>query len=160
MTSTGYSSPRKYKPSDKSEVIALFRLNTPKYFAPEEENELILYLDHFSQNYFILEWEGKIIGCGGINLADDLTSARISWDFLHPDHQGKGFGRVLLQFRIEKIKEYKTMKTITVRTSQMAYLFYEKSGFVLAETIKDYWASGFDLYRMEYKISEPSQNSA
>lgn len=153
MTSPGYSDPRKYNPSDKTEVILLFRLNTPKYFAAEEEKELMVYLDQFSQHYFIIEWEGKIIGCGGINLSEDLTAGRISWDFLHPDHQGKGLGNLLLRFRIEKIKEYKTMKTITVRTSQMAYPFYEKAGFVLKETIKDYWAPGFDLYHMEYKIT-------
>ncbi|MDZ4709186.1 MAG: GNAT family N-acetyltransferase, partial [Saprospiraceae bacterium] len=153
MTSTGYFNPRKYNPSDKTEVISVFRHNTPQYFAPEEEKELIAYLDQFSQHYFILEWEGKIIGCGGINLSEDLTTARISWDFIHPDHQAKGLGSALLQFRIEKIKEFKTMRTITVRTSQMAYLFYEKAGFVLVETIKDYWAPGFDLYRMEYTIS-------
>jgi GNAT superfamily N-acetyltransferase len=134
------------------EVISLFRLNTPAYFAVEEEKELSNYLDHFSQHYYIIEWDGNIIGCGGINLSGDLTNARISWDFFHPDHQGKGQGNRLLKFRIEKIKEFKSIKTITVRTSQLAYPFYEKAGFVLKETIKDYWARGFDLYRMEYKI--------
>jgi len=152
MTSTGYSSPRKYKPSDKSEVISLFRLNTPTFFSPEEEEELIIYLDQFSQHYFILEWQGNIIGCGGINLSTDLTGARISWDFFHPDHQGKGLGTTLLNFRLERIKEFKTVKTITVRTSQLAYLFYEKRGFSLKEIIKDFWATGFDMYRMEYNI--------
>lgn len=132
----------------------MFRLNTPKYFAPEEENELIVYLDQFSQHYYILEWQDKMVGCGGINFSEDFSAARISWDFIHPDHHGKGLGTVLLDFRMEKIKEFKTVNTITVRTSQLAYLFYEKAGFTLKETSKDFWAPGFDMYRMEYKISK------
>ena len=39
---------------------------------------------------------------------------------------------------------------ITVRTSQLAFGFYEKRGFELKGIEKDYWAEGFDLYRMEY----------
>ena len=40
---------------------------------------------------------------------------------------------------------------ITVRSSQVAYKFYEKQGFVLNEIKKNYWAEGFDMYSMEYK---------
>ncbi|MDQ3191018.1 MAG: GNAT family N-acetyltransferase, partial [Bacteroidota bacterium] len=73
-----------------------------------------------------------------------------SWDILDPNYQNKGLGSLLLKFRIEKLKEFKSLKRITVRTSQFAYKFYEKNGFELKEIIKDYWAIGFDLYNMNY----------
>jgi len=145
--------PRKYNRSDKDRMINLFRLNTPRYFSTSEEAALIYYLDRFAEHYYVIEENEKLIGGGGINFSEDLTLARISWDILDPEHQGKGKGSSLLQFRMEKIREIKTVKQITVRTSQLVFKFYEKAGFILQETIKDYWAPGFDLYRMEYIIS-------
>jgi hypothetical protein len=40
-----------------------------------------------------------------------------------------------------------------VRTSQVAYQFYQKAGFDLEKIEKDFWAKGFDLYQMKFKNS-------
>ena len=55
-----------------------------------------------------------------------------------------------MRYRIEKIKSINGIQKITVRTSQLAYKFYEKQGFTLKEIRKDYWAKGYDMYSMEY----------
>jgi len=60
-------------------------------------------------------------------------------------------GTKLLNYRIDKLNSFESIQKITVRTSQVAYKFYEKQGFKLFEIKKDYWAEGFDLYNMEYK---------
>jgi len=98
----------------------------------------------------LCEEDGKIVGCGGINLADERTTGKISWDILHPEYQGRSLGTRLLRFRIEKLGSLGGIRRITVRTSQLAFGFYRKQGFVLKEVKKDYWAEGFDLYAMEY----------
>jgi ribosomal protein S18 acetylase RimI-like enzyme len=41
---------------------------------------------------------------------------------------------------------------IIVRTSQLAYKFYQKVGFELEKTEKDFWAKGFDLYQMKMNL--------
>lgn len=143
---------RTYNTSDKVRVIELFRLNTPAYFSPNEEKDLVFYLENELEAYYLLEHENVVVGCGGINFSDNKERAIISWDFIHPDMQGKGFGTALLRYRIEQIKNIHSVKIITVRTSQMAFKFYEKSGFVLKEIVKDYWDKGFDLYRMAKDI--------
>jgi [ribosomal protein S18]-alanine N-acetyltransferase len=61
---------------------------------------------------------------------------------------------LLTKYRIEKIKEYDSVKLISVRTSQLTFKFYKKFGFNIKEIIKNYWADGFDLYSMEYVIKE------
>ena len=38
-----------------------------------------------------------------------------------------------------------------LRTTQLAFQFYEKMGFELDKTKKDFWAKGFDLYQMKMK---------
>lgn len=142
---------REYEPTDKDAVINLIRLNIPKYFAPTEETDLNYYLDHERELYYVLLFDGQIVGCGGINFEDNKTTGKINWDILHPQYQGKSLGSQLLKYRIEKIKVIDSIQKITVRTSQLAYKFYEKQGFELNEVKEDYWAKGFDLYRMEYK---------
>ncbi len=140
---------RFYHPNDQTELLQLLTLNTPKYFSPEERDDLVDYLNHHIEQYFVLELHGKIVGAGGINFSEDRRIGKISWDLFHPAYQGKGLGSQLTRFRIELLQNLEHIETISVRTSQVAYLFYQKMGFVLLEILPDYWAKGFDLYRME-----------
>ncbi|RTY89122.1 GNAT family N-acetyltransferase [Flavobacterium sp. GT3R68] len=142
---------REYKPSDKSRIMELLKLNTPEYFAPAEEQDLMDYLNNHLENYYVVEENGFIVGCGGFNRSDDPEIVRISWDIINPESQGKGVGTALTKFRIQKIKELKNIKAIVVRTTQLVYPFYEKLGFKLKSVEKDYWAPGFDLYYMDQK---------
>jgi ribosomal protein S18 acetylase RimI-like enzyme len=143
---------RKYTSTDRENVINLLRLNTPDYFSPAEEKDLFYYLDNHLENYFVIEVKNQLLGCGGFNSSDKPEMVRLSWDIIHPQSQGKGLGRALTKFRIERIRGIEGVKIISVRTSQFVYKFYEKLGFELKETIKYYWAQGFDMYRMELII--------
>lgn len=148
---TNLISIREYETKDKNEIINLIRLNTPEFFAADEEKDLIQYLETERDLYYVLLYNGKIVGCGGINFTENKTIGKISWDIFHPNYQGKSLGTKLLKHRINILSSIDSIQKITVRTSQVAYKFYEKQGFALFETIKDYWAEGFDLYNMEYK---------
>lgn len=139
-----------YSVFHKVPILELFHLNSPKYFAPYEEKDLLHYLEQEREDYFVIEVDSEIVGCGGINYSEDKKIAKISWDIMHPDFHGKGLGSELLRFRLEKIKGNKTVEQIIVRTSQLAFRFYEKNGFKLVEIQENYWAEGFDLYLMIY----------
>ena len=139
---------RVYNPSHRETILQLFRLNTPRYFSISEENDLNDYLENHAGHFFIVESGGVVVGCGGYNLFPEHADARISWDIFHPDYQGRGLGSALLRYRVDRLKAIPGLKTITVRTSQLVYPFYKKFGFELKEVVKDYWAEGFDLYRM------------
>lgn len=144
---------RKYKDSDKDSLLELLKLNTPTYFAPEEREDLIDYLANHIEYYYVVEVDGKILGCGGFNLTEDRKTAKISWDIIHPDSQGKGVGSALTKFRIQRIKEIEGIQTVSVRTSQLVFKFYEKFGLELKEKVKDFWAEGLDMYRLECDIN-------
>jgi ribosomal protein S18 acetylase RimI-like enzyme len=143
---------RAYTSEDKEKLVALLRLNTPQYFHREEEEDFIYYLEQHAQNYFVVEDTNTIIGSGGINYLADNREARISWDIVHPDYQGKGIGRLLTQFRMDLIKTNPEVDVIVVRTTQLVYKFYERMGFILERTEKDFWAKGFDLYQMKIPL--------
>ena len=128
----------------------LIGLNTPRFFAKEEADDLSRYLDKEIELYYVLSVDKKIVGCGGINFAENKTVGKISWDIIHPDFQGRSLGTLLLKHRLEVLQSIESVRKITVRTSQVAYKFYEKQGFILHEIKKDYWAESFDMYYMEY----------
>lgn len=140
---------RKFQNSDTPRLLELLRLNTPEYFSESEENDLVYYLENEIEHYFVLLVDDVILGCGGFNLSEDQQTGKISWDIFHPKSQGKGLGTALTNYRIERMKEIESIKKISVRTSQLVYPFYAKFGLELKEVVKDYWAPGFDLYRLE-----------
>lgn len=145
---------RPYKTTDIDDVISLLRLNTPKFFAADEEVDLVNYLESKRELYYVLLYDQKIVGCGGINFADNKTTGIISWDIFHPDYQGKSLGTHLLKHRLDELNTIDDIQKIIVRTSQIAYGFYEKQGFEILEIVKDYWAVGFDMYLMKFKYLE------
>ncbi|TXE07364.1 GNAT family N-acetyltransferase [Gelidibacter salicanalis] len=140
---------RNYSTEDKSKIIALLIQNTPEYFDPAEEQDLSDYLDTKVEDYFVYEEHSKILGAGGINYILGDHEARISWDMVAPETQGKGIGKALLHHRIKHINRQPNIQLISVRTSQLAYKFYEKFGFELVYVEKEYWAKNFDLYQLE-----------
>ncbi|MCA1750639.1 MAG: GNAT family N-acetyltransferase [Cryomorphaceae bacterium] len=140
---------RDYSPADKEALINLLRLNTPEYFAAAEEADFRHYLDFERELYYTLLLDGEIAGCGGLNFEDGGTTGIISWDIIHPAHQGKVLGARLVQHRLKKLKSIEGVQKVVVRTSQLTHKFYQKQGFRLIEIVKDHWAEGFDMYRME-----------
>ncbi|MDO5616662.1 MAG: GNAT family N-acetyltransferase [Cruoricaptor ignavus] len=141
---------REINKNDSEKLLNLLKLNVPKYFADSEIQDFENYLKDEIEYYFIVEIDDKIIGSGGINLEKENKIAKISWDIIAPEYQGKGIGKQLLNHRINFIKNHFPTFKIIVRTSQIVYKFYWKNGFKLIEKHKDYWTKGFDMYKMEY----------
>lgn len=145
---------REYNKADERKLLELLDLNTPKYFHPSEKEDFQNYLNNEVEDYYVLEYNNEIVGCGGINYFINNNEARISWDVIHPDYQGKGFGIRLLRYRLDKISCYQGINLIVVRTTQCAFQFYEKVGFNIVKFEKDFWVDGFDLYQMELSIAK------
>ena len=143
---------RSYNKNDQKEIIDIFLKNTPQFFALAELKDLEYYLNNEIEYYYVIEFENRIIGSGGINFPDSLMIARLSWDIINPDFQGLGFGQKLLKHRIDIIKKLNTANQVEVRTSQFDYKFYEKMGFNIIFTETDYWAKGIDLVYMSKNI--------
>ncbi len=142
---------RRYISKDKEAVIRLLDLNTPMFFDEIEKEDLKKYLEDEIEDYFVAEENSEILGAGGINYFPDEKTARISWDMIKPNSQGKGIGRKLTEHRIKHLNKNDEIDLLVVRTTQLTYKFYEKMGFKLTKIEKDFWAEGFDLYQMEQK---------
>ena len=135
---------------NKNRLLELLQLNTPKFFASAEAKDFDAYLDHSAEAYFTVEENGLIVGCGGINYGfDEGKSARLSWDIIHPEKQGMGYGSALVKHRLKEITNDKAVKRVVVRTTPEQAKFYEKFRFKQKHVKKDYWSPGYDLCEME-----------
>lgn len=142
---------RDYTPADKLDVLEVMSKNIPEYFAPSERKDLENYLEREIERYFVCELAKNIVGAGGINFRPDEHRAVISWDFIDPALQGKGLGSELSRYRLDVLRRREDVRKVIVRTTQMAWKFYERHGFELQFIETDYWERGFDLYFMELK---------
>ncbi len=141
---------RLYREEDKISLLAILQQLVPTYFASNEVDDFKTYLDIHREYYFVVEDIRNVIAGGGLNILPEQQICRLSWDFVHPDHSGKGLGRRLVEHRLKYIIDNKFFQKVEVRTSQMAYKFYEKMGFERISEKKDYWALGYDLIHMIY----------
>lgn len=145
---------RAYTKRDETAVLIAFRSNIPKYFDALEEKELSQYLEDYPNDYYVLEKDGLVIGAGGIYYEKEYKdAANLAWGFIHADWHKKGYGRALVQYRMDILHNNEKIKRVGVKTSQHTYVFYEKNGFKLIDIKKDYWAPGIDFYLMEKEIA-------
>ena len=66
---------RDYQVEDLPAMLELIRLNTPTYFDTSEEKLLADYLQERTNNYFVIEVDGNIIGGGGIDFEKDRSAS-------------------------------------------------------------------------------------
>ena len=144
---------RAYRIEDLEAVVAIFRSNIPKYFTPAEEAGLYEFLDGYSEDYYVVEVGGEVVGAGGIAL-NELESPTVSlcWGMVHRDHLGTGLGRNLTEFRIKYAREKYGDVPLTIGTSQHTQGFYEKFGFRLTEYEKDGYGPGIDTCKMRLEF--------
>lgn len=140
-----------YTPNNKQSLIEIFNLNVPLYFAPHELDEFLSYLKVKSETYLCIYHDNKIVGGVGYDYKEEDKSGRINWIFVHPDFKGYGLGKEAVEFCIAKLQNDVRVQMLVVRTSQLAYKFFECFNYKLVKTEKDYWATGLDLYLMERK---------
>lgn len=96
--------------------------------------------------YFVVkkEDENKIIGATGwyTRITDDKNTIWLGWYCLSQEERGKGFGRKILEWTMDKAREkgYTKMKlyTSTDPNEATAQILYEKLGFeIVDEELKE-----------------------
>lgn len=139
-----------YHPDMKDRCIAIFKSNQPLYFVDEELKLFIDFLDHdIENNYYVIEYNGEIQGCGGIFFDYSSKEAGLSWGMVHSDYHKKGIGKALTIFRLELMKQQFPGAVFKIDTSQHTAGFYEKRGFRILQIIPDGYAKGLDKYIMK-----------
>ena len=138
---------RPYQPSDKSGLLKVFYLNTPKYFDKSEVDDFEEYLEHNADSYLTIEMNNSIVGGTGYYINDN--SGRITWIFFDPNFSGQGLGKQSVEYCLNLLGKDERVEIFIVTTSQLAYKFFEKFDYRIIRIEKNYWGDGLDLYEME-----------
>ncbi len=146
---------RSYQSKDKEKCLELFRSNLPKFFASYEEAEFTNFLDENRDNYFVLERDDMLIGCGGYGIKG--TTAYLVWGMVHNTQHGTGVGKRLLLERLGLITRHREIREIVVDTSQHTYGFFEKLGFSVTKVTTNGYGENLHRYDMKLSLDEGSR---
>lgn len=146
---------RPYRKADKPACLALFESNTPPFFDPSERPLFDVFLDEPEGAYFVLEQEGRLLGCGGfiIDPPADAPVARFSWGMVDRSSHGDGLGRALTEHRLAEIRRIGGIASACLATTPMIAPFFAHMGFVQGKVIEDGFAQGLDKVEMRMEIN-------
>lgn len=130
--------------------LEMFKRNIPDYFHESETEDFIKYLESFADGqYWVCEKNGKTIGAGGIRVVGDV--GRLVYGFIDPDYHRQGFGRELLNFRLQKLAEIFEVKTIKIDTTPQSSGFFKNCGFTEDRIIQNGISDGLDMVDMSLR---------
>lgn len=144
---------REYTPQDKTACLELFDSNLEPYFKPEERSDFSSFLDRKVGDYFVVENEGEIVGCGGIALRPEIGEGNLTWGMINRQKHRQGIGGFLTEARLERLRQIPGLKTVAIQTSQHTAAFYARYGFEVREIIPDGFGPGLDNYKMTLEIT-------
>lgn len=144
---------RPFEESDTAACLELFDSNVGLYFAPEEREEFSLFLKLPSCVYWVMERDGKTVGCGGYYIVPETRESGLCWGMVAKSLHGKGLGMRLLLERLNRIVGHTEVNSINLDTSQHTFGFFEKLGFATEKiTPNGYWP-GLDRYDMRLDLN-------
>jgi predicted GNAT family N-acyltransferase len=150
---------RPYLAEDRIACIQIFKSNSPQYFDNSEltdfelwlngqDQKILAYRNSKVEQYFVIEEENKVVGCGGYYIITDTLIANMAWGMIDHSWHKQGLGHQLFKFRIDEIKKAHPNHSISLNTSQHTFPFFERFGFKVTKITKDGFANGMDKYEM------------
>lgn len=142
---------RPYAAADRARCLAMFQANMPTYFAPHEQAEFDQFLAQTTDDYFVVEHDGQILGCGGFYTAGE--GGGLCWGMVDPAWHGRHVGWMLLITRLKQLCE-RGVGSVRLDTSQHTHGFFAKAGFVITSITRDGYAPGLHRYDMVLALDE------
>jgi predicted GNAT family N-acyltransferase len=153
---------RPYNKKDKESCLAAFKSNVPTYFTEEEIGDFENFLERIEDvgvnnniktHYFVVEYNQRVVGCGGFGDKDGKEIISLAWGLIRNEFHNKGYGKALLVYRLEQIKQLYPELPLVLDTTQYSHSFFEKYGFYTTKITNDYYSKGLHRYDMILKAT-------
>ncbi|HEY3838335.1 MAG TPA: GNAT family N-acetyltransferase [Bryobacteraceae bacterium] len=119
---------RPYSDADRDACGALADRDFPARDRPAFET----FLASPGGPFFVMEHEGRVVGCGGYVMEAEDSLATLVWGMIRPEVRRQGLGRYLLMYCLREIGKAGGIDRVRVETSKDVAGFYERQGFRVA----------------------------
>jgi N-acetylglutamate synthase-like GNAT family acetyltransferase len=120
---------REYQADDLEACLEIYRSNMPDFFAPEGLALFTEFLELGTSYYLVIEHDGDIVGCGGLELVGDSDAATLVHGMIHSEYHRRGFGATLLAARLALLEVEDRPVDVWAQTSVTSMPFYGYFGF-------------------------------
>ena len=119
---------------DKKQFLSLLLL------ADEQEDMIDRYIE--KGTVYVLDDDGVKCQCVVTNEGNGILE--IKNIATKPEHQGKGYGKKLIDFLIMNYRETYSVLQVGTGDSPLTVPFYEKCGFIRSHSIKNFFTDYYD----------------
>lgn len=119
---------------DKKQFLSLLLL------ADEQEDMIDRYIE--KGTVYVLDDDG--VKCQCVVTDEGNGILEIKNIATKPEHQGKGYGKKLIDFLIMNYRETYSVLQVGTGDSQLTVPFYEKCGFIRSHSIKNFFTDYYD----------------
>ncbi len=118
------------------------------FLADEQEDMIDRYLEKGTM--YVLDDNGVKAECVVTDEADGILEIKnIATD---PNHQGKGYGKTLVDFIVGKYSGQYAVLQVGTGDSPLTVPFYEKCGFKRSHILKNFFIDNYDHPIYEYGV--------
>ncbi len=146
---------REYQESDLEECLEMHRSNQPGILSYGTLDAFEEFLTLGTSYYLVVEYDGDVVACGGLELVGDTDTATLVHGMVHGDYHRRGFGTTLLAACIALLEPDGKPVDLVVRASRQAAAFFGRFGFRLHSV-----AGGADRGLLWLSISEQDVEDA
>jgi ribosomal-protein-alanine N-acetyltransferase len=141
---------RRVQATDIFPIIDLAYDTLPERYNPSIFNQ---FYESFPEGFLVALKNQSLIGFL-IGIKTTTNTARILMLSVHDNNRKQGIGSALLSQFLSEMKNHQvTQIELEVRTTNHGALeFYKKQGFILRDTLRQFYQNGEDAYSMNKKL--------
>ena len=136
---------REYTTDDKEACLAIYRSNED-LLPPDLIESYADWLDMGTSYMLVVEREGRIVACGGLEIDGDKNSNQMNCGLVLREHHRKGLGTLLTLTRLALVPPDHDPAFVGMETSVQTEPFYQRFGFErLSKPVSRYAGASYFL---------------
>ncbi|RLF48216.1 MAG: ribosomal-protein-alanine N-acetyltransferase [Thermoplasmata archaeon] len=139
---------REFEYEDLQQVMEIVYSSFEEYYT----SDFFLTIWQASPDGFIVADDGEKIVGFVMGVMVDVETLRILMICVREGYRNKGIGSELLKHIIKKSGNVRKVRLEVKMSNKEAIKFYKKYGFVIKETLPDFYPDGTDAYLMEKSL--------